>query len=112
MLLDARPDGPEQLFVFNHRVDRPLRLRQFAESTIWKQPGVSVLITGDTPDCATRKVVGLALNAVRLGFAPLPVLARTLREQLDRDRAVTSVVLCGNAKHMDARALVAALSGA
>ena len=105
LLLAGMADDGERLFVFNHRTDRPLRLRQFAEAPLWKAPGVAVLITGDTPDCATRKIVGLALEAVRVGFAPLPVLARTLREQLARDTAVTSVVFCGNTRHLDIAAV-------
>jgi poly-gamma-glutamate synthase PgsB/CapB len=109
LLADALRDG-ERLFVFNHRTDRPLRLRQFAEAPLWKTPGVSVLITGDTPDCATRKIVGLALETVRVGFAPLPVLASTLREQLARDTAVTSVVFCGNTRHLDVAATVASVA--
>jgi poly-gamma-glutamate synthase PgsB/CapB len=111
MLLDGlSADG--RLFVFNHRGDRPLRLRQFAESPLWKGPGTSVLVTGDTPDCATRKVVGLALEAARVGFAPLPLLARTLREQLAADTSVTTVVLCGNARNLDADALIAGVEKA
>lgn len=110
LLLAGTTGDGERLFVFNHRTDRPLRLRQFVEAPLWKAPGVSVLITGDTPDCATRKIVGLALEAVRVGFAPLPVLARTLREQLARDTAVTSVVFCGNTRHLDIAAVIAASS--
>ncbi len=110
-LLDGEVLPGERLFVFNHRADRPLRLRQFAAADLWRGPGISVLVTGDTPDCATRKQVGLALEATRLGFTPLPLLARTLRDQLIADPRIRTVVLCGNTKHLDARGVGAAVAG-
>lgn len=112
LLLAGTAGDGDRLFVFNHRTDRPLRLRQFAGAPLWREPGTSVLITGDTPDCATRKVVGLALEAVRLGFAPLPVLARTLREQLGRDPSITSIVFCGNTRHLDVGTVIASITDA
>lgn len=112
LLLAEAAGAGERLFVFNHRTDRPLRLRQFAGAPLWKEPGVSVLITGDTPDCATRKVVGLALGPVRLGFAPLPVLARTLRDQLARETSISSVVFCGNTRHLDVGTVIASITDA
>jgi poly-gamma-glutamate synthase PgsB/CapB len=108
-VLEDVPAGEARLFVFRHRADRPVRLHQFAESPVWKGPGISVLITGDTPDCSSRRKVGLELEATRLGFAPLPLLVRTVREQLARAPAITSVVICGNTRNLDADALLAAL---
>jgi poly-gamma-glutamate synthase PgsB/CapB len=109
-LLDGGALPGERLFVFNHRADRPMRLRQFAAAALWQGPGLSVLVTGDTPDCATRKRVGLALDATRLGFAPLPLAPRTVRDQLRDDPRIATVILCGNAKGLDARGFAAAVA--
>jgi poly-gamma-glutamate synthase PgsB/CapB len=100
------------LFVFNHRTDRPLRLRQFAEGRVWKGPGVSVLITGDPPDWRTRTSVGLAIGPARVAFTPARLLGRALRETLGGDAHVETVVFCGNTRHLDVEAAIAASAGA
>jgi len=94
--------GEERLFVFHHRADRPLRLHQFAASPVWKGPGVSVLITGETPDCASQR-------KVRQLFVKRALLARTLRAQLAGAPAIASVIFCGNSRNLDVAALLAAL---
>jgi gamma-polyglutamate synthase len=108
-VLEDAPVGEARLFVFHHRADRPLRLHQFAEAPVWKGSGVSVLITGETPDRASRRKVRQALDTTRLGFAPIAGLARTLREQLARAPNITSVVFCGNTRNLDVNALLMAL---
>jgi hypothetical protein len=108
-VLEDSPVGEERLFVFHHRSDRPVRLHQFAEAPVWKGAGVSVLITGETPDYASRKKVGVELGTTRLAFARLGLLARTLRDRLARAPAITSVVFCGNTRNLDVDALLAAL---
>lgn len=101
-VLEDMPAGNERLFVFHHRADRPVRLHQFADAPIWKGPGVSVLVTGETPDYASRW-------KVRQPFVHRARLARTLREQLTRAPRITSVVFCGNTRNLDVDALVAGL---
>ena len=109
-ILDDSPAGEVRLFVFHHRADRPLRLHQFAKSPVWKGPGTSVIITGETPDYVSRRKAGLELEATHLEFAPHRALARTLREQLARSPAITSVVFCGNSRNLDVAALLATLA--
>jgi hypothetical protein len=100
----------ERLFVFNHRADRPLRLRQFAQAPIWLQPGDTVMVTGDAPDVASRRAVRCGRGEARLHFVSRRHLTRTLRERLVGDAAIGSVVICGNTRQIEVSALVAAVT--
>ena len=111
LILASVPATGARLFVFNHRADRPLRLRQFAAAPLWAEEGVSVLVTGDAPDRGTRRRVERALRGARPGFAPASRLARTLGERLAHDAQIATVVFCGNTKGFDVNAVVHAAVG-
>jgi poly-gamma-glutamate synthase PgsB/CapB len=95
--------------VFNHRADRPVRLLQFAESGVWADPLVRVVVTGDRPDwwsaSRARRVMGRRV----LPFVALNQIGAWLRSALTDDTAARAVVLCGNSKRLDPSALVASL---
>lgn len=97
------------LVVFNHRGDRPLRLRQFAESGLWADPRVAVLVTGDRPDWWSRTRVCRTLGREHLPFVPRPRLGAGLRVALGNSPDLRTVVLSGNTRGLDTAALAAAL---
>jgi poly-gamma-glutamate synthase PgsB/CapB len=87
------------LAVYNHRHDRPDRLRRFAPS-LAALPGARVLLTGDRP------ALGLARAARLAGGQALPfVPVGRLREAVERSGA-GAVVLCGNTRGLPADAVV------
>lgn len=112
LILDGAGAEDGCLFVFNHRADRPLRLRQFVEAPIWKRPGTSVLMTGHAADCVTSRFACRALGPRHAGFAAPRRLARALRDRLAHDPDITTVVFCGNAKHLDVDTVVGGEAGA
>lgn len=97
------------LVVFNHRGDRPLRLRQFAESGLWADPRVAVLVTGDRPDWWSRTRACWTLGREHLPFVARPRLGAGLRLALGNSPDLRTVVLCGNTRGLDTAALTAAL---
>lgn len=95
--------------VFNHRADRPLRLLQFAESGVWADPLVRVIVTGDRPDWWSASRARRVMGRPVLPFCPLDELGAWLRAALAADATTRSVVLCGNSKHLAPSALAASL---
>jgi gamma-polyglutamate synthase len=87
------------LAVFNHRHDRPDRLRRFAPS-LAALPGARVILTGDRPALglarAARRAIGQALP-----FVPV----RRVRAVVEGSGAV-AVVLCGNTRGLPADVVV------
>jgi len=88
------------LYVFNHRADRPLRLRQFAAAPSWARAGAGVMVTGDAPDWATRAAVGRAGLPASAFTSPRHLAAR-LRDRLRSSSAITAVIVCGNTRGLD-----------
>ncbi|MEW5981379.1 MAG: poly-gamma-glutamate synthase PgsB [Acidobacteriota bacterium] len=101
--------GGRDLVVFNHRADRPLRLGAFAESGVWADPQLGILITGDRPDWWSAARARRSLGRPDLPFVGLRDLAPHLRLALREAQAVRTVVLSGNAKQLDPPVLAAAL---
>jgi poly-gamma-glutamate synthase PgsB/CapB len=106
MIVNELRRAGHMLYVFNHRMDRPVRLRQFADAPLWQHAGASVLITGDTPDYLTRRQVSRRLGPTHVTFVTPPDLARAIRAHVASDAAVDHVIICGNTKHMAVDALL------
>lgn len=108
-------NGP-RVAVFNHRHDRPDRLRLFAP-VLAALPGTEVVVTGDRPPLTLARAVRRAMDGTgarggrgaataaggpRLRFVPV----RRLEEALATADA-DAVVLCGNTRGLPVEALVA-----
>jgi gamma-polyglutamate synthase len=106
LLAEDGRDG--RVFVFNHRADRALRLRQFADAPLWREPGTTVLVTGDRCDLGTTRLLARTLGR-KPAFVPARKLAVEVHERVVTDAAVKVVIVCGNSKHIDSAALAAAL---
>ncbi|MCX6543387.1 MAG: poly-gamma-glutamate synthase PgsB [Acidobacteria bacterium] len=89
------------LFVFQHRADRPFRLRQFADAVPWRHPEDVVLLTGDRPDWQTWRRVKRGLGSRRASIIPTRRLAETVRRMLVTLPAASAVVCCGNTRGFD-----------
>ncbi len=92
------------LAVYNHRGDRPDRLRRFAPS-LAALPGASVVVTGDRPALplarAFRREAGRELE-----FVPVRGLGARVSSS-----GAGAVVLCGNTRGLPVSALCGAPSG-
>lgn len=96
-------EGPI-LVVFNHRHDRPDRLRRFAPS-LATLDGADVLLTGDRPALTLSRV------ARRTGGTPFRfVPAGHLRAEVDASGA-RAIVLCGNTRGLPVAAVVGGSPG-
>jgi hypothetical protein len=104
----GRLDGGD-ISVFNHRADRPLRLLQFAESGVWADPLVRLIVTGDRPDWWSASRARHIMGRPGLTFVALDQIGRWLRSALTGDAATRTVVLCGNSKRLDPSAIAAGL---
>jgi poly-gamma-glutamate synthase PgsB/CapB len=95
-LLESEASGhsPARVFVFNHRIDRPLRLAQFAASTVWSRPADRIVVTGDRPDAFSWRRLARRINADRVEFVPRAGLRRALPAFAGQG----FVVFCGNSK--------------
>lgn len=87
------------LAIYNHRHDRPDRLRRFVPS-LAALPGASVVLTGDRP------ALGLARSARSAAGRPFPfVPVGRLRAAVEGSGAA-AVVLCGNTRGFPVEAVV------
>ncbi len=103
------PRTGQALFVFNHRMDRPLRLRQFAEAEPWSRDTDRLVVTGDRPDWLTWRRLRRRLPGGRLAFERPSRLAARLAADLRADAGATLLVFCGNTKGFGREPLLAAL---
>ena len=87
------------LAIYNHRHDRPDRLRRFAPS-LAALPGARVLLTGDRPALALSRAVRPA-GARAFPFVPV----RRLRAAVAGSGA-GALVLCGNTRGLPVEAVV------
>lgn len=97
------------VFVFQHRADRPHRLRQFADLPPWTRDTDSVLVTGDRPDWTTWHHLRRRLPGTRLAFAPSRRVAAGLRRLLLAWPDDRMVVLCGNTKGLSRERVLAGI---
>ena len=87
------------LAVYNHRHDRPDRLRRFVPS-LAALPGARVLVTGDRP------AFGLARAARSAGGPVLPFVPVSRLRVAVEGSGAGAVVLCGNTRGLPADAVV------
>ena len=107
VLLESR--GHDALFVFHHRQDRPMRMRQFANMPPWTRQADELLVTGDRPDWMTWRMLRRALPGSRLAFAAPGRLADSLRRRLREPAGPSLLVFCGNTKGFRRDAVLAAV---
>jgi len=103
------PRQQDALFVFNHRRDRPLRLRQFGDAAPWSRLADRVVVTGDRPDWTTWRRLRKRLPGPRLAFEPRSRLAAGLGTRLRGPASGGLVVFCGNTKGLRREPLLSAL---
>lgn len=99
----------DALFVFNHRRDRPLRLRQFGDAAPWSRGADRVVVTGDRPDWTTWRRLRRRLPGPRLAFERRARLAAGLGARLRGPAAGGLVVFCGNTKGFQREPVLSAL---
>jgi poly-gamma-glutamate synthase PgsB/CapB len=91
------------LVVYNHRADRPERLRSFAEQSECLAGAAEMLVTGDRP----ALILSIVLRRLRGGhsprFVPSPQLLRAI---YTRAPSVKAVLFCGNTQGLDVAALM------
>ncbi len=103
------PRARDAVFVFHHRLDRPLRLRQFSDAPPWTRPADRVVVTGDRPDWATWRRLRRDLPGPRLVFERPARLAASLRRSLGSPADPDLVVFCGNTKGFHRQSVLAGL---
>ncbi len=103
------PRQQDALFVFNHRRDRPLRLRQFGDAAPWSRGADRVVVTGDRPDWTTWRRLRKRLPGPRLAFERRSRLESGLRTRLRGPASGGLVVFCGNTKGLQREPLLSAL---
>jgi hypothetical protein len=91
----------DAVFVFQHRADRPHRLRQFADLPPWTRDADRVLITGARPDWMTWRRLRRRLPGPRLAYVPSRHAAADLRRRLLSWPGEPMLVLCGNTKGLN-----------
>ena len=92
------PDVQPPVVVFNHRSDRPERLRTFADAAFPELPGSRILVTGERP----ALTLWLALQRGNLVAPPQFIAPLSLPDCLAQlaSRSGT-VVFCGNVHGLD-----------
>ncbi len=103
------PRTRDAVFVFHHRLDRPLRLRQFGDVPPWTRPADRVVVTGDRPDWTTWRRLRRELPGPRLVFERPARLAASLRRSLGAPAGPDLVVFCGNTKGFHRQSVLAGL---
>jgi poly-gamma-glutamate synthase PgsB/CapB len=103
------PRTRDALFVFHHRLDRPMRLRQFGDTPPWTRPADRVVVTGDRPDWATWRRLRRQLPGPRLAFDRSAHLADSLRRSLGAPADPDLVVFCGNTRGLNRQSVLAGL---
>jgi len=106
-ILDGRTR--DAVFVFQHRADRPYRLRQFADLPPWTRDADTVLVTGERPDWTTWRRLRRRLPGTRLAFAPSRQVAAGIRRRLLAWPDDRMVVLCGNTKGLSRERVLAGI---
>jgi hypothetical protein len=99
------------VFVFQHRADRPYRLKQFADLPPWTRDADRVLVTGARPDWTTWRLLRRRLPGARLAYTPSRRLAADLRRRLLAWPGDVTLVLCGNAKGLGRERMLAGIEG-
>jgi poly-gamma-glutamate synthase PgsB/CapB len=94
------------VFMYQHRADRPYRLRQFAERPPWTRDADGVIVTGQRPDWTTWRRLRRRLPGSRLAFAPSRDVAAELRRRLLAWPGDPLLVLCGNTKGLNRERLL------
>jgi poly-gamma-glutamate synthase PgsB/CapB len=103
------PRARDAVFVFHHRLDRPMRLRQFGDAPPWTRPADRVVVTGDRPDWTTWRRLRRQLPGSRLTFERPARLADSLRRSLGAQANPDLVVFCGNTKGFHRQSVLAGL---
>ena len=92
----------EWLLVYNHRVDRPERLRSFLHSDVFHEIAAGLVVTGDCPCWTLWREVKQAKFRSRPCYLPMNRLLRHI-EQLSSFPA--GVLFCGNTRGLNLRTL-------
>ena len=90
------------LFIFNHRADRPHRLLNFAANAFSKMPGPQILITGERPAFTSWRALRRIDGIPPFQFVPPRRLPALLSERAPKYRRV---VFCGNISGLDLSAI-------
>jgi poly-gamma-glutamate synthase PgsB/CapB len=104
-----RPRTRDAVFVFYHRLDRPVRLRQFGDAAPWNRPADRVVVTGDRPDWTTWRRLRRQIPASRLAFERPSRLAGRLARYARTPEEPGLLVFCGNTKGFRRDAVLAGL---
>jgi gamma-polyglutamate synthase len=93
----------EWVAVYHHREDRPLRLRDFAESSPFVRNACRLVVTGDRPGVMLSRFVRARRGGDPVEFLAPKRLADGLARILETRPGVSGVVFCGNTKGFDIR---------
>jgi poly-gamma-glutamate synthase PgsB/CapB len=102
----SRSDIARLVAIYNHRDDRGLRLRAFADHCPHILNAVELVVTGDRPARSLMRFVRTRRGAKPVRFVPRAQLSPALDDIMRAQPAVKSIVFCGNAKGLDVRALL------
>jgi poly-gamma-glutamate synthase PgsB/CapB len=106
------PRTTPHLFVYHHRADRPVRLRQFADANPWHHPEDVMVLTGDRPDWFTWRRVRRGLGPLRASVVPTRRLSGVVRRTLAARPSMSAVVCCGNTRGFDVDRFLASVGKA
>ncbi len=97
LLTPARLKPCPTVVVYNHRDDRPARLRTFAEHSTTFRNSTAVLLTGDRPSLTLAAAVRGRCRRATVCFAPSRRLAAQLGG-LAADHGAHRIIFCGNTR--------------
>jgi poly-gamma-glutamate synthase PgsB/CapB len=104
----GQSDAGRLIAVYNHRDDRGMRLRAFADECRDIQTAAHLVVTGDRPSRAVMRRVRLRRGPRPVRFVPRGRLGSALEDLLRAQPAVSEIVFCGNTKGLDVRSVLGA----
>jgi hypothetical protein len=99
-------DIPDWIAVYNHRDDRPVRLRVFIDASPLLRRSAHLVLTGDRPSFTLLKRVRGARCHRPATFVNRMRLAGALTEIVRSRPEATGIAFCGNTKGLDVRSLI------
>ncbi len=103
---DMQPDLSSWVAVYNHRDDRALRLRSFADASAVVRRAGHLIMTGDRPCRSLVARVQQARGGRPVSFCKRRRVTRTLAQVLSKQPETAGVVFCGNTKGLEVRSIV------
>ena len=106
------PPGPRDLsgivVVYNHRGDRPERLRAFAACSPYLRDAAHLLLTGDRPSLTQLQFLREARSIRRPQVTARNALVAEVTNLVVAGPVVNAILFCGNTRGFDVRSLFAA----